>query len=317
MNSIKIGITMGDPSGIGAEIIVKALASDEIGDLRDILVIGDRWIFERSQKSATSNQKFEFLDLQNVPGKNFRFGKISPEYGRASLEYIDKAIQLIKEDRIQALVTNPVSKEAINLAGIKFPGHTEYLAKKFRVKDFAMMLVGGNLRVVLVTRHIPLNQVSKTLSIEKIYKTILLAKESLEKFFDIEKPKIAVCSLNPHSGESGFLGDEEKKIIIPAISLAKRYVRNIYGPFPSDTLFYSQLKKRDYDCIICMYHDQGLIPLKMLFRDRAVNMTLGLKFLRTSPAHGVAFDIAGKNKANPSSLIEAIKLAYKCSIKRD
>jgi len=311
---IKIGITMGDPSGIGAEIISKALASPRIKNIKGILVIGDRWVFEKNQKSKIKNQKFEFLDLKNVPKENFRFGVISPVYGRVSLEYIDKAIELIKEDKIQALVTNPVSKEAINLAGVKFSGHTEYIAKSFGIKDFAMMLVGGDLKIVIVTRHIPLRKVSKALSISKIYKTILLTKESLETLFGIEEPKIVVASLNPHCGEGGFLGEEEKKKIIPAISLAKRYVKNLYGPFPSDTLFYSALKK-EYDCVICMYHDQGLIPLKMLFRDKAVNITLGLNFLRTSPAHGVAFDIAGKNKANPDSLIEAIKLAYECSIK--
>lgn len=314
---IKIGITMGDPAGIGAEIIKKALVSGRLPTRYiDILVIGDRWVFERIKNLKLKIKNFQFLDLKNTPKKNFRFGRISPSYGKASLEYIDRAIELIREKKIQVLVTCPVSKEAINLGGIDFKGHTEYLASHFGVEDFVMMLVGGSLRVSLVTRHIPLNRVSSILNTSDIYKTILLTEKALREFFGIKNPKIAVSSLNPHAGEGSFLGDEEKEKIVPAISLAKKHIKNVCGPYPIDTVFYSHFK-RDYDCVVCMYHDQGLIPLKILFREKGVNITLGLPFLRTSPLHGTAFDIAGKNKASPLSLIEAIRLAYRCSIKKD
>ncbi len=314
---IKIGITMGDPAGIGAEIIRKALDSNRLLPKNiDILVIGDRWVFEKIKNLKFKIKNFQFLDLENVPKKNFRFGRISPLYGKASLEYIDKAIELIKEKEIQVLVTCPVSKEAINLAGIDFKGHTEYLASHFRVKDFVMMLVGGNLKTSLVTRHIPLSKVSSILNTSDIYKTILLTEKALREFFGIKDPKIAVSSLNPHAGEGSFLGEEEKKKIMPAISLAKKHIKNICGPYPADTIFHSYLRG-DYDCVVCMYHDQALIPLKMLFREKGVNLTLSLPFIRTSPLHGTAFDIAGKNRASPLSLIEAIKLAYRCSIRKD
>jgi 4-hydroxythreonine-4-phosphate dehydrogenase len=307
-----VGITMGDPAGIGAEIIAKALKRTEIRKLANFLVIGDKWVFEKNQKSKIKNQKFKFINLNNMPRRNFAFGKVKAEYGRASLEYLNTAIFLINKRVLDCLVTAPVNKEAINLSGTKFSGHTEYLAKKFGAKDFLMMFVAEKLKVSLVTRHMPLAKVARNLKAKDIFKSIIMTAESLKKYFGIKKPRIAVCGLNPHAGEAGNLGREEKKIIHPALKKAKKKFKNIFGPLPSETVFHDALKEK-YDAVIAMYHDQGLIPFKMLYRDKGVNITFGLPFIRTSPDHGTGFDIAGQNKANPSSMIEAIKLAIRCT----
>lgn len=278
-----VAITMGDPAGIGLEITKKALARHEISRRASFLVVGDAC-------------------------KKFKPGMVNAACGRAAIEYIDEAVGLIKSGAADALVTAPISKEAINLAGFKWPGHTEYLAHLTKTKKFAMMLIGGPLRVVLATRHIALKDVSEKLNKTEIYDAIILAHAALKRYFRIKHPRIAVCALNPHSGEGGLFGSEEKRIIIPAIKKALPKVPGIIGPLPADSLFYDAYRGK-FDAEIVMYHDQGLIPLKMIAKDTAVNITLGLPFVRTSPAHGTAFDIAGTNKANPSSMIEAIRLA--------
>jgi 4-hydroxythreonine-4-phosphate dehydrogenase len=303
-----VGVTMGDPSGIGPEIIAKAINKLAISQKIKFLLIGDRFIFSKFLKHLPKN--CQILDLNNVPKKNFCFGKKNRIYGKASFEYLELATSLIKAKEIDSLVTAPISKEAISLAGFKWPGHTEYLAQAFKVKQFAMMFVADKLKVSLVTRHIPLRKVSQSLNVDKIYQTVCLSHEWLSKYFRIKNPKIAVCALNPHAGEEGILGGEEGLIIKPAVKRAQMKFKNIFGPFPSDTVF---LARNKFDCIVAMYHDQALIPLKTLFPNRAVNLTIGLPFVRTSPCHGTAFDIAGKNLANPTSMIEAIKLAVKLS----
>ena len=285
-----IAITAGDPAGIGPEIIKKALARPEISRWASFLVVGD-----------ISYKKFK----PGFPGANT---------GRASIDYIDEAVGLIKSGAADALVTAPISKAAASLSGFKFPGHTEYLAYLTKTNKFCMMLAGGPLRVVLATRHIALKDVSKELNSSEIYDAIMLTAASLKKYFKIKNPRISVCALNPHAGENGLFSDEEKRVIMPAIKKASRTLRNITGPVPADSLFYNAGKGM-YDAQIVMYHDQGLIPLKMVARDTSVNITLGLPFIRTSPAHGTAFDIAGKGIANPSSMIEAIKLACQLTTK--
>jgi len=270
-------ITMGDPSGIGPEVTLKALASPGVRRLADFFVIGDR-----KYKSA----------------------------GRASMEYLKAALAILRKKKNVGLVTGPISKEAINRAGFHYDGHTEFLAKETNSAKVAMMLIGGPLRVTLVTRHIPLKDVHKKINRKKIIDTIELTHDFLTGYLKKRYPKIAVASLNPHAGEGGIFGDEEKRIISPAVAKAKRKYKNVYGPVASDAVFYDAYKGR-VDAVICMYHDQGLIPLKMIARDTGVNVTLGLPFVRTSPDHGTAFDIAGKGKANPSSMIEAIKMAAK------
>ncbi len=275
----RVIITMGDPSGIGPEVVLKALASPEVKGLADFFVIG-----ETSAKTGAAA-------------------------GFASIEYIDKAIELLKAGKADALVTGPVNKASIKKAGFKnFQGHTEYLADKFKVKNFAMMFVGKSLKVTLATRHIPLKNVPRILNSSGIYNAISLTHKSLKEFFGISSPRIAVCGLNPHAGEAGAFGDEEKRIISPAIKKAAASMKNIIGPVSADAAFHDAINKK-YDAVIAMYHDQGLAPFKALYFTSGVNLTLGLPFVRTSPDHGTAFDIAGKGVADPSSMIAAIKLA--------
>jgi 4-hydroxythreonine-4-phosphate dehydrogenase len=227
--------------------------------------------------------------------------------------YIEKAIELLKQKEITALVTAPVCKETITALGKNFHGHTEFLAEAFRVTNFDMMFVTKTLRTVIVTRHLALREVSPALTGEKIGQTIHLANDALQKYFRIKRPRIAVCGVNPHAGEGGTIGREELTTIIPAIEKAKAKGLLISGPLSADTLFTPMVAK-DYDVIIAMYHDQGLIPVKTLYFRNVVNLTIGLPFIRTSPAHGTAFNIAGRNKADPSSMMESIRLAARLKI---
>lgn len=303
---------MGDPSGIGPAITAKAV--DKLRGLADFVIIGDEWVFKRAASRGYRAGSFEFTDLKNVGRRGFSFGKIKAEYGRASVEYIDKALRLIKNKEINRLVTCPISKEAINLAGFNYSGHTEYLARHTDTKDFVMMLSNGDLRISLVTRHIPLKEVPGELNKDKIYKTVFLTWRSLRETFNITNPRVVICGLNPHASDNGLIGDEENRIIKPAIERLRREFKiNLDGPMSSDVAIY-KANRREYDCVIAMYHDQALIPLKFYADFSGVNMTLGLPFIRTSPLHGTAFDIAANYRLiNPSSLIEAIKLAVKCA----
>ena len=248
-----------------------------------------------------------FLDIENAFPK-IKIGTPTQDSARLSLLFLDKAIELLKHNDISALVTAPVCKEAINGLGVSFRGHTEYLAEAFHIKRYDMMFVTPKLKTIIVTRHIPIDQVSKALSIKKILDTIELTDQVLRKDFRIKSPRIGVCGLNPHAGEGGLMGKEEATKIIPAIKKARQKGINVTGPLSGDTAFYAR-KAEGFDTIIAMYHDQGLIPVKTLAFNQAVNLTIGLPFIRTSPAHGTAFDIAGKNKADASSMREAIQLA--------
>jgi 4-hydroxythreonine-4-phosphate dehydrogenase len=308
---LSLGITIGDPSGIGPEVVIKALNNPQVKRLANFLVIGDKFSLSKSSKKKLP-KNIKLVDLANVNPKGFYFGKIKAEFGWASMEYINFALGLIKKGVIDALVTAPISKEAANLAGYKITGHTEYLAKKTSTKKFEMMLLAKNLRTVVVTRHIPLKNVSKKLNIKDIYQTILLTYDCLKKCFLIKNPRVAVASLNPHLGEDTLLGRDEVDKIIPAIKKARRIHPTIYGPIASDIVFSDCLNNK-FDAVVAMYHDQALIPLKTIFHNQAVNLTIGLPFVRTSPCHGTAFDIAGKNIADATSMIEAIKLACRLS----
>lgn len=312
-HKITVGITMGDPAGIGPAITMKAI--NKLKGLADFVVIGDKWVFSRVLGVRCQVSGVKFIDLNNVAHKNFKFGKVKAEYGRASVEYLDKALELVKNNQIDCLVTCPVSKEAINLAEFdNFSGHTEYLAARTNIKYFAMMLLNKKFKISLVTRHIPLKDVSSRLNPDKIYQTILLTYRSLKELFLIKNPRIAVCGLNPHASDNGLFGGEENKIIRPALMRLKEIIRNVDGPLPADIAVLKTAQKK-YDCVIAMYHDQALIPLKISGAYTGVNLTLGLRFIRTSPLHGTAFDIAGKfNLANPTSLIEAIRLAVRCTL---
>ncbi|MBI5417588.1 4-hydroxythreonine-4-phosphate dehydrogenase PdxA, partial [Candidatus Poribacteria bacterium] len=238
----------------------------------------------------------------------FKIGEINKMCGAASVEYILKTYDLLKKKSVQAMVTCPISKEAMSKAGFLYPGHTELLSKLTKTKKYAMMLAGEKLKVVLVTTHMAINKVSIAITKEKVEEKIKLTSEFFEKFLSVKKPKIAVSGLNPHSGEAGMFGNEEIKKITPAIENMKKKGIDVSGPYPADALFY-KAHHGIYDAVIVMYHDQGLIPLKMLYMDSGVNITLGLPIIRTSPDHGTAFDIASKGIASPNSLISAIELA--------
>lgn len=321
-NKIHVGVTIGDPSGIGPAMTLAAVGS--LRGIADFTVIGDSWVLEqverkeRHKDTKTQSHKvtgINFIDLGNVAHKNFEFGKVKAEYGKASIEYLDKALELIDEKEIDCLVTAPISKEAINKARFRYSGHTEYFSEKLRVSDPVMMLMNNKLRFSLVTRHIPLKDVSLRLSAEKIYRTSLITLEALKTLFLIKKPRVVVCALNPHASDNGLIGDEEGRLIKPAVKRLKaKDSACFYGPLPSDAAVYKAYRG-EYDCVIAMYHDQALIPLKLSGQETGVNLTIGLGLVRTSPLHGTAFDIA-KNpySADPGSMIEAIKLAVRCAI---
>jgi 4-hydroxythreonine-4-phosphate dehydrogenase len=304
-------ITMGDPSGIGPEIIVKSLSriiSREIDKKLKFIIVGDEFVLQKIKGYEKIKNRIVILDLNNVPHRNFSFGKIRLEYGKASLEYINTALELIKKEKIKALVTAPISKKAVSLVKKDFYGQTEYLAQKSQVKDFAMLLANDRLKISLVTRHIPLLKVAKEISIKKIYQTAVLTHRFLKICCLIKHPKIGISALNPHASDQGLIGKEEKIKIIPAVNRLRKII-DCSGPYPIDTILTMSLEGK-FDAIIAMYHDQALIPLKLTGRKSGVNITLGLPFIRISPLHGVAFDIAGKDKADPSSMLSAINKAY-------
>jgi 4-hydroxythreonine-4-phosphate dehydrogenase len=304
---------MGDPSGIGPEVTLKALASPEIRGLADFIVVGNVFVIESLARRLGIKFKDRLISINNVPRKIFAYGRSHPVFGKASIEYLDKAVDIIGSGEADALVTAPINKASINAARFKgFEGHTEYLAEKTRTKSFAMMFVGKDLKITLVTRHMALRDVPKKLSQAKVLSAIELTDRYLRKFFGIQRPRIGVAGLNPHAGEGGMFGREEVLVIAPAIKRAAKHIKGITGPIPPDVIFNMALDGK-FDAVISMYHDQALIPFKILYFDTGVNLTLGLPFVRTSPDHGTAFDIAGKGAADPLSMIHAIKLACRLS----
>ena len=311
-----VAITMGDPKGIGAEVIQIALKSKNLLAQGRFIVIGDKKILGGLPAS---------VEVVHIPYK-------TP--GEGALKFLDKAIGLIKEGSASALVTAPLSKESVSRYHKGFVGHTEYLAQAFGVKDFDMMFVAHGLCLTIVTRHVPLKDVPRLITKKAVFDSVVLMARTLTEKFKIKDPKIAVLGLNPHAGEGGLLGWEDSRIILPAILKAQAQGIRAKGPFPADTFFafsshsrsnichprsnishshsdicHSRESGNPFDGIIAMYHDQGLTPLKGMYMNELVNFTAGLPFVRTSPAHGTAFDIAGKNLADPSSMIAAIKLA--------
>jgi 4-hydroxythreonine-4-phosphate dehydrogenase len=298
MDKPLIGVTMGDPAGIGPEICAKALTSSAVTAVANCVVIGDRrWL----------PKKLKVIDLHNADPAKIKVGQVSKLAGQAAFEYIETAIRLAKNNEIDGIATGPINKEAIQKAGHKFDGHTEILAAYTNTKDYAMMFVSDKLWVILVTTHMPLSAVSKSLTKQKVLKTIKLAHETLLKLRG-RKPRIGVAGLNPHAGENGLFGHEEIKIIAPAVAEAKKLGIDAVGPISPDAIFYLA-NAGMYDLVVAMYHDQGLIPLKLLSFNRSVNVTVGLPIIRTSVDHGTGFDIVGKGWANPQSMIEAIQVA--------
>lgn len=296
--SPSIGITMGDPLGIGPEIILKSIG--KFRSQASFQVFGDPDLLADLPKD----------ELRAVTSKRGSSRWTALEAGGASVAYLEGAMAAYQAGEIQALVTAPISKEHVQQAGFPFPGHTEYLGHKTGTKNFTMMMAGPRLRVTLVTIHTPLSQVSAQLSVEKIVETIQLSYQSLKEQFALAGPRLAVCGLNPHAGEAGLLGREEIEIIKPAIEAANEKGYACHGPQVPDAVFHEAYEGK-WDGVVCMYHDQGLIPFKMIHFNEGVNLTLGLPLVRTSPDHGTAFDIAGKGMADSSSMEAAIDLAIK------
>ncbi len=311
MNNIKkIAITIGDPAGIGAEVALKAVNTKEILTLCKPLILGDLIVIEEaidSLKIPVNLKELEIIDINEIRNRDFERGKPSAKNGRACFLYIKEAVELALNKKVDAVVTAPISKESLKMAGFKWHGHTEMLAELTNTKDYAMMFYSDKLKLILVTIHTPIRNVPALIKKERLLKTIILAKKACD-MIGIDNPRIAVAGLNPHAGEAGIFGDEEIREIIPAINEALASGIPVSGPYPADSLFY-RAYSGEFDIIVCMYHDQGLIPLKMIAFDKAVNITIGLPIIRTSPDHGTAYDIAWKGIANPSSMIEAIKLA--------
>ncbi|MBI5100643.1 MAG: 4-hydroxythreonine-4-phosphate dehydrogenase PdxA [Nitrospirae bacterium] len=317
----KIAVTMGDPSGVGPEVIVLALSSPLVHDICIPVVIGDLAVTEDAIRLSNSALKLRSIKsaAEAVPDPSVinlieigAFegtikGAATAQGGRAAASYIKQAVDLALKGEVDAIVTAPISKEALKLAGLKWPGHTEMLAELTGTRDYAMMLTGGPLRVVLATIHTAIRDVPGMITKERVLKTIRLGQRAC-CMLNIQSPRIGVAGLNPHAGEAGMFGDEEITAIFPAIEEANREGIPCTGPYPPDTVFHKAYKG-ELDLIICMYHDQGLIPLKMIAFDKGVNTTIGLPFIRTSPDHGTAYDIAWQGKADPASMAEALRLA--------
>ena len=329
-----IGITMGDPASIGPEIAVKALSEKKVYDICKPLIVGDGHVIEKSLSlvdfegdinriQAVSQSRFEYgtidvFDLQNVDLLTLDYGKVSPLAGDAAFEAVKKVIELVVEKQIDATVTGPINKEAINLAGHHFSGHTEIYAHYTDTLKYAMLLVHGNLRVIHVSTHVSLKQACDLVKKERILEVIHLLDAACQQF-GIKQPRIGVAGLNPHAGDGGLFGSEENLEIVPAINEANSLGFNVEGPVPADTLF-SKAKGGMYDGCVAMYHDQGHIPFKLegfvwdseknqMKSVQGVNITLGLPIIRCSVDHGTAFEIAGKGVASPDAMLLAINYA--------
>lgn len=323
--AFKMAVTMGDPGGVGAEVIVKALADAALRRACNPVIIGDITCMENAAEELGSALRFravESLDESSTPATApdfvpvysptqpsgaFARGRISAVNGQASYDWIVAAAEAALTGQVSAICTAPIAKEALFEAGHTVPGHTELLASLCGVQEVRMMLVGGGLRVVLQTIHEALATVPALLSSERIVQTLDIIADFARRS-GFSAPRIAVCGLNPHASEGGHFGHEEETIITPAIEKARASGGNITGPYPADTVFHRALQG-DFDFVLAMYHDQGLIPVKTLDFNGGVNVTLGLPIIRTSPDHGTAFDIAGRGIAHAGSMTAAMKLA--------
>jgi 4-hydroxythreonine-4-phosphate dehydrogenase len=338
---VPIAITMGDAAGIGPEIIVKALDRKDLRRKALPIVIGDAGAMEQALSIAKSSLRIQpimeigqaqdhpgmipVLDLKNIDLARLKHGRVDPMPGKAAVEYIEKAVALAMEGRVGAIVTAPIHKEAINKAGYHYAGHTELLAHLTNTREYAMLLAHGSFRVSHVTTHTSMRKACDRIKKDRVLTVIRLTHEVLKQL-GIENPRIGVAGLNPHSGEDGLFGDEEKTEITPAIEEAKNKGWNVEGPVPPDTVF-TKMKGKQYDAVVAMYHDQGHIAVKLVGfsmkpggkewdKMSGINMTLGLPIIRTSVDHGVAFGKAGEGRANPQSMVEAIQLAIQLATKK-
>ena len=327
-----IAITTGDPAGIGPEVVLKALTDQELSDAARWVVIGDAAILkmvggqigltlpdcivqdgESTQGSDYGIARICLLDVHQLEPSEFTIGKLSAACGRSALEYVRRATHLCLNGQADAMVTGPLNKEAVSLTGQKFTGHTEFIADLSKAAESRMLLVNDHLRVIHVSTHRSLRSACE-LDTRRILRTIQLGHEALQSL-GFAEPRIAVCGLNPHAGENGLFGNEDLEFIVPAIQSAQEMGLVCQGPFPADTIFI-QAVRGAYDLVVAMYHDQGHVPMKLLDFENTINVSLGLPIIRTSVDHGTAFDIAGKNQADPSSMKAAMKLAVTMSLNR-
>lgn len=323
MSKQVIAIPIGDIAGVGPEIVVKALANDEIYELTKPVVVGERRTIERALNITNlkldinvinniSDAKFTYgvidlIDLNNIDPYSIQFGKIQSEAGKAAFEFIKKSVELVKDGFAKAIATTPINKEALKAANINFIGHTEILGGLTNTDDPMTMFQVKNLRVFFLTRHLSLKKAVEMVKEDRVYKYIIRCNDALKKL-GVKNPRIAVAGLNPHSGEHGLFGNEEVMEIEPAIENAQKIGIKVSGPIAADSIFHIALNG-SFDGVISLYHDQGHIATKMVDFDRTISVTIGLPFIRTSVDHGTAFDIAGKGIASSISMEEAIKLA--------
>ena len=336
-----VAITTGDPAGIGPEVVLKALADQELLNTARWVVIGDsailnmvgkqiglkppdcivqdgaqiaaRWHCYTTGRPSAETAQVCLLDLQQLEPSQFTIGQLSAACGSAALEYVRTATRLCLDGQVDAMVTAPLNKEAVSLTGKSFTGHTEFIADLSKAEESRMLLVNDHLRVIHVSTHCSLWEACK-LDTPRILRTIQLGNEALQSL-GFAEPRIAVCGLNPHAGENGLFGSEDLELIVPAIQAAQNMGMMCEGPFPADTIFI-QAVRGAYDLVVAMYHDQGHVPMKLLDFENTINVSLGLPIIRTSVDHGTAFDIAGKNQADPSSMKAAMKLAVRIAQNR-
>jgi 4-hydroxythreonine-4-phosphate dehydrogenase len=327
MNQPLIAVTMGDPAGIGPEIIAKTFAEEGFRDENRAIVVGDVGILRRAiqllelplRVNVVARPEGAFFEPGTVDvlptselPEDLPFGKLDARAGAAAFEYVRQATELALEGSVQSVATAPLNKEAMHLGGFKYPGHTEILADLTGTKDYAMMLVTSELRVIHVSTHVSLREAIARVTRERELTVIRLARAALSKI-GIEEPKIAVAGLNPHAGENGLFGTEDAERIAPAVAEAAREGMNATGPHPPDTVF-ARARKGEFDVVVVQYHDQGHIPIKLMGFEGGVNVTVGLPFFRTSVDHGTAFDIAGTGKADHSSMRAALDLAHELAL---
>ena len=321
----RIGITMGDPAGIGPEVVLKAVAEEEIRRACIPVIIGDAQLLAHTARTLDLQSGYDIVradepfpehsepviyHLGNITGL-IEPGIESGAAGKAAGGYIEAAVELCAAGSIDAIATAPINKRALFLGGYSFPGHTEFFAHLTGAEEYAMAFVAGNLRIVLLSTHVPLSEAIRLVERDRVIRVINLANRELQRW-GIEKPRLAVAALNPHGAEGGLFGVEEASEIMPAIDVGRRDDINVQGPFSADTVFL-RASRGEFDAVVACYHDQAMIPVKCLSFGEAVNVTLGLPFIRTSVDHGTAFDIAGKGLAEHSSMVAAIKLAAELS----
>ncbi len=321
----RIAITVGDPCGIGPEVSLKAALNADVQKQCCLVLIGgarlleqqatelrlpwsDDWVVE--EVLASTDQPLQILSIDDHDFSHYQRGQDGPEGGHASMSYLKKVVELLQNQHVDAVATAPISKAAWRMAGYDDPGHTEFFARSFGVSRYLMSFFSEEFKLAVLTRHVPLKDVASQINREDLLSMLHLIQDQVKPYSQNGQVKIGVCGLNPHAGEAGKIGDEELTTIIPALEQARQEGLDVEGPFPADSFFIPQKLKR-YDFVLAMYHDQGLIPFKMLAFETGINVTLGLPYMRTSVDHGTAYDIVAQNKAHEGSMIAAIEWAIR------